>query len=243
MMETKPNLIHARCDRKMQPFYWILSFECFTLLIIFGLAMAGWSGYGARALGGWALLLLPLVAAGLWLAWKGYKLLDKFVWENTHLSSYHLFRDRLELIRYDKTNRSRTEQTVQLSEIVKASIAHHVAINHYAYKESKWRERQPLAHVLPSLCFVHNTSSGLRAVEIPFYEYQDMQPWLLHLQEQNVPLDVYMRMFNTTDEAGRAMVLTESEDVMPYSYDEALQHNHAYLLQQIQTFERREVPQ
>ena len=80
-MASKPNLIHARCDRKMQPFYWILSFECFSLLIIFGLAMAGLSGYGAAAHGGWAFLLLFLVVAGLWLAWKGYRLLEKFVWE------------------------------------------------------------------------------------------------------------------------------------------------------------------
>ncbi|MFS0723349.1 hypothetical protein [Paenibacillus sp. 1P07SE] len=229
-------LIHERRDRKMQPFYWILSFECFTLLAIFGLALAGLSGFGAVQYGGWTLLLLLLVPVGLWLAWTGCRLLSKFIWENTHLSTYRLYRDRVEMERYDKGSRTRSEEVIRFSGVVQASIGHHVAMYHYAYMETKWRERQQLAHILPSLLLVHQSADGLRAAEIPFYDLRDMQPWLERLQALDVPLHVYTRMFNTTDEAGRAMLLTESEDTMSYTYEEALKLRHDRLLQQIQTF-------
>lgn len=230
---VKSELIHERRDRKMEPFYWILTFECLTILLLFSFSLVCFPAYWAITYKGWAYTLLILTLLGLWLARVSFRLLGKYIWENTHLNSYLLYEDRIEFIQYDRTNRVKLQDTFLLGQVEQVFIGRYYALYHYAYKKTGWREKQPIAHILPCLHIVYHNRSEQKVVEIPFYELNDMDLWLTKLQELGTSFQAYVGYMNNMSMARRLEVLADPDYAIPLTYNAPLQQDYNELVQQM----------
>jgi len=222
-MHVQPKLIHERHDRKMEPFYWIATFEGLAILLLIALALIIFPAYWALLYQGWAFTWLLVSALGLWLLRISIKLLIKYVWENNHLSTYKLYEDRIEWVEFNKKARSKREDTTPLGQVTEAYIGRYFAMHHYAYKKSKWREKQPLYHFLPSLHIVYRRGMGIETFEIPFYEPKDMEPWLAALQGAGIPVQVYVALMgHKMDTEQRLTSLSKPGYTFPYDEERPL---------------------
>lgn len=216
-MHVQPKLIHERRDRKMEPFYWILTFEGLSLLLLLALSLIAFPAYWALLYQGWAYTLLLLTALGLWLLRISIKLLIKYIWDNNHLNTYKLYEDRIEWVEYNKKTRGKREDITPLRQITEAYIGRYLAMYHYAYKKSNWREKQALYHLLPSLHIVYRRGDELETFEIPFYEPKDMEPWLAALQEAGVFVQVFTAiMGGGMNTEQRLIALANPDNIWPY---------------------------
>ncbi|MEI0736844.1 hypothetical protein VQ056_09440 [Paenibacillus sp. JTLBN-2024] len=64
---TDQDCIHERADRRMEPFYWILTFEVMTFVLALGAGLVIGPLYWAYRYQSWAFLLLILLVPGFWL--------------------------------------------------------------------------------------------------------------------------------------------------------------------------------
>lgn len=230
-MHVQPKLIHERRDRKMEPSYWILTFEGLSILLLFALSLIVFPVYWALLYQGWAFTLLLLSAIGLWLLRLSIKLLIKYIWDNNHLSSYQLYEDRIEWVEYKKKTRIKREGMTPLEQITGAYIGRYLAMNHYAYKKSRWNEKQGLYHVLPSLHIVYRRGIEQETFEIPFYEPKDMEPWLATLQEADISVQVFaVLMGGGMNNEQRIMALSNPDYLLPYEEDQPFREAYHQLL-------------
>ncbi|WP_159883248.1 hypothetical protein [Paenibacillus puerhi] len=128
-MPQNGELIHEQTERKMQPFYWILTFECLSLLLLLALCLATLPVIVAFIYQGWVYLLLPALL-GLWLIRISWRLLGKYVWENNHLSRYALYRHHVDYLQYDKKRRDFVQDSVPLQQIERALVGGYYALYH-----------------------------------------------------------------------------------------------------------------
>ncbi|MGE6230118.1 hypothetical protein [Paenibacillus chitinolyticus] len=180
---SDPSLIHERCGRRMEPFYWILTFEALALLLLLGLALAIGPVYLAVTFRHfWSYFSLLLIIPGLWLIRFSILTLKTYIWKNRHLDRYSLYEDEIRYLHYEQTEKE--EGAVRLDEVDRVYIASYVAQYHYAYKKTKWFESQSVFDLLPMLYVLYRRDAQERILKVPFYEWPDLKKWLKHFKQR-----------------------------------------------------------
>jgi hypothetical protein len=216
-MHLQPDLILEQRDPKMKPIFWILTFECLTIVLLIALALSGFPTYLALKYKGGAYFYFVFTALGLWLTWISIRLLHRYVWDNNHLNHYKLHQDRIEYIQYDKKKRESFEDTIYLGEIEQIVIGRYYALYYYAYKKFSLTEHHSLAHILPCLHIVYSKNGKRNVVEIPIYEQNDMDIWLNKLSELGTPYRVFVNLLTNMNKEQRLEALANHDYSFPYS--------------------------
>ncbi|MFS0840930.1 hypothetical protein [Paenibacillus sp. 1P03SA] len=216
---SNPSLIHERSGRRMEPFYWILTFEALTLLLLLALALAAGPVYLAVTFRHfWAYVSLLLIAPGLWLIRFSILTLRAYIWKNRHLDRYSLYKDEIRYLHYEHGEKE--EGSVRLDEADRVYIAYYVAQYHYAYKKTKWFERQSVFHLLPMLYVRYRRDARERILKVPFYELSEIKKWLKHLKQRGaVEIWVTDLLLEQKTEAELLSALGEPLDTAPFDIE------------------------
>lgn len=174
---------------KMQPFYWILTFEVFALGMLIGLTLAIgpfillylWPSVGMA----FTLLTVPL---GLWMFMKIWRSLLARIWENRNRNQYLLYEDRIEYEQWNREAREADSGQILLREIKDIYYGRYVLLESHAYKPSKMTEQVPKAELLPALYIIYSDGIRDRLLMVPFLDYMEANRWLGALASHGIPL-------------------------------------------------------
>ncbi|CAM3415660.1 hypothetical protein [Marinicrinis lubricantis] len=188
-METGAT-IHVQQQRRMEPFYWILTFEVFTLVLLFGISLiVGPVWLYVVFKSSWLLLLLLLIPIGIWVVKLSLQQLKRRIWHNRHLNAYRLEADRIDIQEWTPYEPQPVFGRIDLHKVNKVICGKYAAQNHYAYKSSGWHERQARIHLLPVLYIIYSEYLGEpKIVPIHFYEDDGINRWLAAFSGKGVPL-------------------------------------------------------
>lgn len=203
----------------MQPFYWILTFEALTLLLLLALVLAAGPVYLAVTYRHfWAYLSLLLIVPGFWLIRFSILTLKAYIWKNRHLDRYTLYKDEIRYLHYEHGEKE--EGSVRLDEADRVYIAYYVAQYHYAYKKTRWFESHSVFHLLPMLYVRYRKDAQERILKVPFYELPDMKKWLKHLKQRG-SIDIWATdlLLEQKTEAEQLSALREPLDTAPFDIE------------------------
>lgn len=232
-VKVQSDLIHERHDRRMKPSQWILTFVYLFILLLFSLSLIVLPAYRAVSYKGWAYTLLLLTALGLCLTRISIRLLSKYIWESRHSNSYMLYQNRIEFIQCDRKKREKLQEIIPFEQIEKVFIGRYFTLYHYAYKKSSWKEKQPLAHILPCLHIVYADRFVRKVVEIPFDKMDGIDIWLTKLQGLGIPVQAYVGYMSNMNMERRLEMLADPIYVIPFIYKVPLQREYNQLVRQM----------
>lgn len=220
MIGNDPLLIHERKDRRMEPFYWILTFEVMAVVMVLALAMmAGpivllwyyreWWAYALLAVG---------LGLGMPLARFTYRYLAKLVRKNRRLSVYRLYEDRIEASVYDADRLNVIEHDISLGQVESVYASVQVVNQAYHYQKTGWTERLSPYDVLPILYIVYSSGWNRRVLTVPFYKDDAVDRWLGTFQKREISIHVIDRMLQSQSEAFQLQIFDNGEDTFPFPY-------------------------
>ncbi|WP_138494430.1 hypothetical protein [Paenibacillus pinistramenti] len=214
-------LIHERKDRKMEPFYWILTFEGAAFLIVLALALVAGPAVLIAYYPAWWSWLLLAAGAGLafWLVRFSLRYLAKLIRKNRRLNAYRIYEDRIEFAAYDAARLNLTEGRIPLEGVESVYASMYSAAQSYHYKKTKWRERVRQYEWLPVLYIVYRSGGSRRVLAVPFYEDHEVDRWLGALQQHGVPLQATGKLLLPLSEADQLQTLDSGAGSLPLSYD------------------------
>ncbi|MDR9853601.1 hypothetical protein RJP21_08310 [Paenibacillus sp. VCA1] len=234
ILSTDQDCIHERADRRMEPFYWILTFEVMTFVLALGAALVIGPLYLAYRFQSWAFLLLVLLVPGLWLIRFSVRYLRSAIRKNRLLSRYRLYRDRIEYRIYHHPDTKASEGAVPLDRIERIYVSYYVALYHYAYRKSKFNEQQPTYHILPMVNVVYRDETNRRVLGVPFYEYFDAEQWLKELQSRDIPIWATAVLPGALPEEEQLRLLEDESNSRPFPFHHHLQKELEQLVSEIE---------
>lgn len=234
MNDATESCIHERADRRMEPFYWILTFEAMAFLLALAAALVAGPVYLAYRFGSWTFLLLILIIPGVWLGKFAVVQLRSAIRKNRLLSRYKLFADRIEYRVYNHTERTVSEDTVLFDRIDRVYVSKYIAQYHYAYRKSKMTEKQPYFHILPILYVVYRSATGRRVLKVPFYENFDTEIWLKELQNRGIALWATNKLLSDLPEEEQLRLLEDASSTMPFPFEHHLQKELDLMLAELE---------
>lgn len=183
--------IREQQQPRMQPFYWIATFEMYSLFFLFGLALAAgpfvvmnqWNNK-------WLWLLLVLVPFGLWVMFYSFISLRERTWQNRHRDQFRLYEDRLEYIRWDTRTKTSKEGTLPLSWINDVVYGRYSALYQYAYRKTGFREQVGLSELAPVLYIRYHDGFRQSVLPIPFITDIEVNQWLEKLLPRGLQLSL-----------------------------------------------------
>ncbi|WP_052759457.1 hypothetical protein [Paenibacillus sp. DMB20] len=235
-------MIHKQRQRKMQPFYWILTFEMITLGMLVGLALAvGPLFLLSRWPSGWMLLTLPAVPAGVWIFYKLFKNLAERIWLNRHLDQYMLYDDRVEFLLWNRETKEAIRGSVPVRDIKEMYYGRHLMLYSYAYREMKMTESAPMAELLPVLHLIYNEGLKDRLLAIPFIDIMEANRWLEVLAPRGIPLWLSSLLIHDPQDESAPAMLREDMNRVPAEFDGNIEREfRPYMERKIQEQEERE---
>lgn len=234
ILSTDQDCIHERADRRMEPFYWILTFEVMAFVLALGAALVIGPLYLVYRYQSWAFLLLILLVPGIWLIWFSIGYLRSAIRKNRLLSRYRLCRDRVEYRIYHHPDTKVSEGTIPLDRVERIYVSYYVALYHYAYRKSKFKEQQPMHHILPMINVVYRDEANRRVLGVPFYEYFDAEQWLKELQSRDIPIWATVVLPAALPEEERLWQLEDESNSRPFPFHHHLQKELEQLVREIE---------
>ncbi|MVP01641.1 hypothetical protein [Paenibacillus lutrae] len=213
-------LLQERSDRKMNPFFWILTFECMVILLLAGTAVAAgpvyWAFTSRTVL---SFLSLLLILPGLWLVRFSFRTLKSAVWKNNHLSEYKLYENEIRFAYYEE--KTRREGSISMKEINRVYVGYYMAPSHYAYEPNVRRKKQlPTFHLLPMLFIRYREAAQTRVLQIPFHDLIEMKRWLKYFGKLKMPVWATDLLLAERTEEEQLLAFDQEEDARPFSVEE-----------------------
>ncbi|QCT04654.1 putative membrane protein [Paenibacillus algicola] len=204
--------IHEYRERKMQPFYWILTFEMMIIGMLLGLALV----VGPVILltlwpSGWMALTLLAIPLGLWMIRSLWRSLATRIWHNRHNDYFAIYEDVLRYTVWDRETREEQSGSIRLKDISEMYYGRHVMMYSYAYKETSFRERAPQVELWPVIHLIYNSGGGEKMISVPLAETREANEWLKTLAPHGIPLWLSSVVVVDEDEAA-IYVLREEEN-------------------------------
>lgn len=217
------SFIHERVDRRMEPFYWILTFEAMCFLIALGIALIAGPVYLVYQFQSWTYLLLLLLLPGAWLVKFSIGYLRAAIRKNRLLSRYRLYADQIAFRIYNHDARTIREDAIPLERVECIYVSKYIAQYHYAYRKSKMTEKQPVFHVLPILYAVYQEGAQRRVVPVPFYEVGEAELWVKELQNRGIPFRATNKLLFPLAEEQQLRLLEDEINSKPFSLERHLE--------------------
>lgn len=213
-------VIHEQKQRKMQPFYWILTFEVLTFGMLLGLAMVA----GPFVLltlwpSGWMWLTLLAVPVGLFVFVKCFLSLKERTWQNRHTDHYALYEDRIEYTIWNRETKEGEQGSLPIRDIKEMYYGRYIQQYSYAYKKTTTTENAPMHELLPVLHLIHNNGWQDKLLTISFAEMMDVNRWLEVLAPRNIPLWLSSLIIHDPSEESAVQLLKEDEHRTQAEFD------------------------
>lgn len=204
------NVIDEQQDRQMEPYMWAINFTvymfvtlvCFSfiigppvLLIIFKNA--------------WLLLLFLLIFPAFWMIKIILRTLQKLAWNNRHLSTYTLERDKILFEVWEENERLPSDGTITLTSIDHVVLANRIVKNSSLTKNVKQTTIEPVLHL------IYTKNGNKTLLSIPFHRDSRIDTWLQTFENNKITL--------YRDEAS-IEGKTDSDKLTRYRSTEQLQH-------------------
>ncbi|WP_054958067.1 hypothetical protein [Paenibacillus dakarensis] len=212
--------IHEHQQPRMQPFYWILTFEMMTIAMLLGIALvAGPIVLLSLWPSGWMGLTLLALPFGLIIFIKSYRSLKERVWHNRHTNSYAMYEDRIEYIIWDRKTKEADQGSIEIRDIQEIYYGRHLQQYSYAYKKTTMTEKAPMFELFPVLHLIHKKGLQQKVLTIPFIEFMGANRWLEALASYNIPL--WLSSIVVSDSADESLgdLLKGDEDKAPAVFD------------------------
>lgn len=235
-------VLHEQRKPKMQPFYWVLTFEMHVLGILLGLAMTVgplillyyWTNV-------WTWISLIAIPVGIYMGIRIWNSLKRNIWFNTHLDEYLLYDDHVEYTRWDPETREASKGSCWISDVKELYYGRYVMQYSYAYRESKMREALPMVELMPMLYLVSTEGMKDRVVAIPFNDAMEANRWLEVLGKRDIPLYLTSILIPDIEDESALDLLREDEDLERTEFDGNIERQfRPYMEQLIQRSEEAE---
>lgn len=235
-------LIHEQKKPKMQPFYWVLTFEAYTIGILIGLGLiVGPVILLLRWPSVWTWLSLLAVPVGMIMLVKLLKSLRNQVWANTHLDRFALYEDRVEYELWDSATGESEQGSVFLTDVVEMYYGRYVLQYSYAYKKTKMMEKSAMFELMPVLYLIARSGMGERAIAVPFLDPMDANRWLEAMGRRNIPLYLTSLVIHDFRDASVPQQLRSDEDLKAAEFDGNIERDfRPYMEQLIEEEQHRE---
>lgn len=182
-------LIHELRQPKIQPWYWILMWEVYFIVVLVGLAMMigpflllyGWRN-------GWVYASFLLTVPGFFIVRGTVRLWAQQLWMNRHRDTYRLYPERLEYDAWDLASREKREGSVALPHIRRVLYGYSVLEGYHLYKPSTFTEQVPQTYAVPTLTMEYSDGWNPGKLSIPMMLNKDISVWLTQLRSHHIPL-------------------------------------------------------
>ncbi|WP_068776660.1 hypothetical protein [Paenibacillus sp. FJAT-26967] len=213
-------LVQERSDRKMNPFFWILTFECMVIVLLAGTAIAAGPVYWTFTSGtAWSFISLLLILPGLWLVRFSFRTLKAAVWKNNHLNEYKLYENEIRFAYYEGV--ARREGSISMKEINRVYVGYYIAPSHYAYEPKvRWKKQLPTFEVLPMLFIRYQQAAQTRVLQIPFHNLIEMKKWLKYFGKLKMPVWATDLLLAERTEEEQLLSFDREEDARPFSVED-----------------------
>ncbi|MGC6583430.1 hypothetical protein ACPV3A_00470 [Paenibacillus sp. Dod16] len=213
-------VIHEQRKPKMQPFYWVITFEMHVLGILLGLALTLgplmllylWANV-------WTWMSLVAIPAGIFMMIRLSRSLKGHIWNNTHLDEYLLYEDFIEYERWDPETKDSLKGSLRIGDIKEIYYGRYIFQFSYAYKKSKMTESVPMAELMPIMYLVAGEGQTERAVAIPFTDPMEANRWLEVIGRRDIPLYLSSIIIHDLGDESVASLLREDEDLERAEFD------------------------
>ncbi|NMO94509.1 DUF4229 domain-containing protein [Paenibacillus lemnae] len=212
--------IHEQRQPKMQPFYWILTFESIIIAMVIGLALI----IGPFILlslwpSPWMWLTLLAIPVGLLMSFMLFRNLRQRIWLNRHNDRFAIYDDHVEYTVWDKETKESRQESVPIRDIKEMYYGRHVMMYSYAYKETKFRERAPMAELWPVLHLVYRGGAGDRLLTVPFGQPDEANQWLNVLFPKGIQMWLSNIVIQNPDDPYAIDILREEENRVSAEFD------------------------
>ncbi|SEL28396.1 hypothetical protein SAMN04488688_103373 [Paenibacillus sp. cl141a] len=213
-------VIHEQRKPKMQPFYWVLTFEMHVLGILLGLAFTMgpfillylWANV-------WTWMSLAAIPAGIFMVIRLSKSLKGHIWNNTHLDEYLLYEDHIEYERWNIETKDSLKGSLRIGDIKAIYYGRYIFQFSYAYRNSKMTESVPMAELMPIMYLVAGEGQAERAVAVPFTDPMEANRWLEVIGRRGIPLYLTSVIIQDLGDESVASLLREDEDLERAEFD------------------------
>jgi len=235
-------LIREQKKPKMQPFYWVLTFEAYTIGLLIGLGLiVGPVMLLLRWPSVWTWLSLLAVPVGIIMFVKLLRSLRKQVWANTHLDRFALYEDCVEYELWDPATGESEQGSVSLTDVTEMYYGRYVLQYSYAYKKTKMMERSPMFELMPVLYLIARSGMRERAIAVPFLDPMDANRWLEAMGQRNIPLYLTSLVIHDFRDASVPQQLRSDEDLKAAQFDGNIERDfRPYMEELIEEEQQRE---
>ncbi|GIP35735.1 hypothetical protein [Paenibacillus sp. J2TS4] len=216
-LDMDTTVLYERQEVKMQPFYWILTFQALFVLLVLGIGLIVFPFYLYKFSAIWAtvclIIGLPLGFYFIKVAWKDGR---KRIWENCHLDRYRLLEHGFDYEQYEVESRTKHSAFVAFSKVEAAVASKFIAKYHYAYKQSGFFEKQPYAHIFPVLFFVYSEEGARKLARVYFKDEDSIDLWLEQLRKHSIPIRITVDHLDALKEEQLLNTIEQKEETWPF---------------------------
>lgn len=203
-------LIHELRQPKIQPWYWILMWEAYFVVVLVGLAMLigpflllyGWRN-------GWVYASFLLTVPGFFIVRGTVRLWAEQLWMNRHRDTYRLYPDRVEYEAWDLASREKREGAIALADIRRVLYGYSVLEGYHLYKPSKFTEQVPQFGMVRTLTLEYSDGWKPGKLSIPMMRNDDILAWLAQFRSGHIPL-----YFSQTVHGLKGLFVAGQEDLI-----------------------------
>ncbi|MDU5142312.1 MAG: hypothetical protein E6230_09010 [Paenibacillus dendritiformis] len=182
-------LIHELRQPKIQPWYWILMWEVYFVVVLVGLAMMigpflllyGWRN-------GWVYASFLLAVPGFFIVRGTVRLWAQQLWMNRHRDTYRLYPERVEYKAWDPASRGKREGSIALADIRRVLYGYSVLEGYHLYKPSKFTEQVPQFGMVRTLTLEFSDGWKPGKLSVPMMRNDDILAWLAQFRSGHIPL-------------------------------------------------------
>ena len=230
------SLVIQEQQRRMQTFYWILTFEMLTFGMLLGIAMtAGPFVMLSLWPSGWMWPTLLAIPVGIIIFIKCFHNLKERIWHNRHVDHYALYEDRIEYTIWNREAKEAEQGSLPIQDIKEMYYGRHLQQYSYAYKKTSMTENAPMYELLPVLHLIHNNGWQDKLLTVPFVEMMGANRWLEFLSPRGIPLWLSSVVVHDPGDESAAAFLREDENKAPAEFDGNIERQfRPYLDKQIE---------
>lgn len=147
----------------------------------------------------WIAISFLFIPLGIWIAYRTLRHLQKLIWEDSHLSSYNLYENKIEAEEWvEAYSQAPVKREIPLNEVTSVTASFYIlrkTMTMLGPTHQTITETAPILYIR----YTKNGQENVLNLEFPNHGDDNINVWLSHFQQRNIPLLYTARLLYRVD--------------------------------------------